>query len=465
MSFDSTMTGLLRAHQYVQAQGEDGRQRGERNQQRSLAQQYYSGGVDPAQLPQFLGQAAQAGADPESYRKDAFARAGQHAAMLLDAPEGMKPQAYANLAREVRGLGFPVPEQYDANALPMIAKFAQQFGSPGTDSASLREFRAMTAGMKPEDVEKARRVSLGLDPRPSSGLPFGFMEVQGEDGKTRVIRTDKRDGSGGTLGTTPPPVAPQPAAPPPGTNEEVLRVANAMAQAGVPDAQIEAWVAKQPGITPAAAPPMVAAGPDPFTSRSAEQQAALTTGATEQAKIDAQVANAERVGNAEAGIAAAKATAETDAKIRTERSTTAELDLPKLNAVSQAGIDAIDRLLTHRGLKSGTGLNSLLDPRNRIPGTDAYDFGALVDQVKGKAFLEAFNTLRGGGQITEVEGKKATDAIAALDRGQSPEQFMQNLRLLKGIMAQGMIRARNAARRGGAAAPAAAGDFSHLWGP
>lgn len=40
---------------------------------------------------------------------------------------------------------------------------------------------------------------------------------------------------------------------------------------------------------------------------------------------------------------------------------------------------------------------------------------ARIDQIKGGAFLAAFEALKGAGQITEVEGQKATQAKARLD--------------------------------------------------
>lgn len=37
-----------------------------------------------------------------------------------------------------------------------------------------------------------------------------------------------------------------------------------------------------------------------------------------------------------------------------------------------------------------------------------------IDQILGKTFLQAFESLKGGGQITEAEGRKATDALTRL---------------------------------------------------
>ena len=101
----------------------------------------------------------------------------------------------------------------------------------------------------------------------------------------------------------------------------------------------------------------------------------------------------------------------------------------------------VDQALTHPGLNAATGLSSKTDPRNFVAGTDAYNFNVLMDQIQGKAFLQAFQSLKGGGAITEIEGKKAEQAIARLNRAQSTEQFVSSLNDLKAIISTGKERA------------------------
>lgn len=105
-----------------------------------------------------------------------------------------------------------------------------------------------------------------------------------------------------------------------------------------------------------------------------------------------------------------------------------------------AQIGVIDKALAHPGRQTSTGLSGTVDPRNYVPGTDAADFRAVLDQIGGAAFLQAFESLKGGGQITEVEGKKATDAMARLSRAQSDKEFEQSLRDLREVMAAGYKR-------------------------
>lgn len=105
-----------------------------------------------------------------------------------------------------------------------------------------------------------------------------------------------------------------------------------------------------------------------------------------------------------------------------------------------AQIGVIDKALKHPGREAATGLSGTIDPRNYVPGTDATDFRAVLDQIGGAAFLQAFESLKGGGQITEVEGKKATDAIARLNRAQSDKEFETSLNDLRSVMVLGKKR-------------------------
>ena len=100
-------------------------------------------------------------------------------------------------------------------------------------------------------------------------------------------------------------------------------------------------------------------------------------------------------------------------------------------------LSKVESLKDHPGLDIATGTSSMLP---LIPGTPANDFNAVLESVKGAAFLEQFEKLKGGGQITEVEGKKATDALAALERSQSKKQFVGQLNIVLDIMKQGQSR-------------------------
>jgi hypothetical protein len=94
-------------------------------------------------------------------------------------------------------------------------------------------------------------------------------------------------------------------------------------------------------------------------------------------------------------------------------------------------IDSIEGILNDPALDFATGWRAWTQ---NIPGTDARRFGARARQLEGQAFLQAFESLKGGGQITEVEGLKATQAIGRLDTAQKPEDYRAALTELRDIL-------------------------------
>lgn len=139
-------------------------------------------------------------------------------------------------------------------------------------------------------------------------------------------------------------------------------------------------------------------------------------------------------------IAGAKAAGTTEGKEGAE----ARIELPKVIAQGEESIKLIDDLLSHPGMKQAVGGSRVMQFQ-KIPGTQAYDFETRLKQLQGKQFLEAFQTLKGGGQITEVEGTKATQAIARMDAAQSEKEFESAAREFQGIVRQGLERARQKA--------------------
>jgi hypothetical protein len=126
-------------------------------------------------------------------------------------------------------------------------------------------------------------------------------------------------------------------------------------------------------------------------------------------------------------------------KLRFEKG---ERDQTKETALStvEDSLGVLDKAIKHPGRETATGISSITNPANIIPGTDARNFRVILDQIKGKAFLQAFQSLKGGGQITEVEGNKATAAIARLDTAQSDEEFKIALEELQAVMQKGYER-------------------------
>lgn len=139
--------------------------------------------------------------------------------------------------------------------------------------------------------------------------------------------------------------------------------------------------------------------------------------------------------------AAQRKAAETEATEGQKITTEAQFDLPRVEANTTQALSAINQLLEHPGFSGIFGKSGMLQPQ-LIPGSDWADANALLEQVRGKTFLEAYNTLKGGGQITEVEGQKAEQAIARLSRAQSDDAAREALLELAGIAEKGLERAR-----------------------
>lgn len=125
----------------------------------------------------------------------------------------------------------------------------------------------------------------------------------------------------------------------------------------------------------------------------------------------------------------------------------ADFSLPNTLAKADQSIAVVDKLLNHPGRETATGLSSVIDPRNYLPATNAKNFQITLDQLKGQAFLQAFESLKGGGAISEVEGAKATQAIARLNTAQSDDEFKSALTDLRGILVAGKQRAQEMASR------------------
>jgi ElaB/YqjD/DUF883 family membrane-anchored ribosome-binding protein len=192
----------------------------------------------------------------------------------------------------------------------------------------------------------------------------------------------------------------------------------------MPEFQYDVTAAKEQAATdaimPRAMPRAVAAG--------------MEAGAKEKATIEQQIASIPTRTIADIDSAVAKAQA--------ERSTNAQAELPKLKDKAEAAISVINDLVNHPGLEYITGVYSLAPI---VPGTPQAGADAYMKQIEGQAFLEAFAALKGGGQITQIEGEKATAAILRLSRKQSKGDIQSALKELKSVIEAGLKRAEKSA--------------------
>lgn len=99
----------------------------------------------------------------------------------------------------------------------------------------------------------------------------------------------------------------------------------------------------------------------------------------------------------------------------------------------------------HPGFTTVVGATMLPGARF-VPGTAAADFQARFDQIKGSAFLQAYETLKGGGQITNIEGEKGTAALNRMSIAQSEREFIQAAREFQEVVQKGLERAQRRAQ-------------------
>jgi hypothetical protein len=98
-------------------------------------------------------------------------------------------------------------------------------------------------------------------------------------------------------------------------------------------------------------------------------------------------------------------------------------------------IALLDATATHPGRAAGTGMSA---PLAALPGAlsgGARDFSNFAKQLEGQTFLQAYESLKGTGQITEVEGQKATQAISRIgDRYVTEEEYLKAIKDLRDVV-------------------------------
>jgi len=156
---------------------------------------------------------------------------------------------------------------------------------------------------------------------------------------------------------------------------------------------------------------------------------------------------------ADPGLQADITRVKTVAKTQAEAQAGAAVALPQTVATAEQALTLIDQMIgkegdpkskPHPGFQSYVG--GTLTPGARfIPGSQTASYEAMHEQLTGKAFLEAFQTLKGGGQITEIEGRKATQAITRMNKSQSEAEYMKAAREFQEVIRAGVERAKRKA--------------------
>ena len=102
----------------------------------------------------------------------------------------------------------------------------------------------------------------------------------------------------------------------------------------------------------------------------------------------------------------------------------------------------------HKGLKDVVGTTIPFEYKLGQGGTPAADFKSLYDQVKGGAFLEAVQRMKGSGAISEIEGTKATAALTEASTAQSPDAFRKAMSKFRDAIQVSMDIAQTKAGKG-----------------
>ena len=135
----------------------------------------------------------------------------------------------------------------------------------------------------------------------------------------------------------------------------------------------------------------------------------------------------------------------------------AEVALPQVMATSQQILKTINDVKNHPGKDWSLGIYSKVPT---IPGTEQANFRIALGQLQGQTFLQAYQTLRGGGAITDIEGQKGSAALNRMNMAQTKEEFDKAADDFAEVVKGGMLRAAAKARGPAAqsAAPATTGQ-------
>ena len=114
-----------------------------------------------------------------------------------------------------------------------------------------------------------------------------------------------------------------------------------------------------------------------------------------------------------------------------------ELERQKTQGTEISGkaalIARIDALMNDPNLEDALGFEGIVRGFASNVGLDpnVARVNEMIKQVRGDVFLQAFEKLKGGGQITELEGMKAEQAMARLGQMQSYEDYVNSLKELR----------------------------------
>ena len=88
----------------------------------------------------------------------------------------------------------------------------------------------------------------------------------------------------------------------------------------------------------------------------------------------------------------------------------------------------LSELVSHPGFKGYVGMPSLEKLAAKYPSSPAAGFKTRYDQIKGAAYAMAYQTLKGGGAITEYEAKTVAESYNRINSSTSEKEFIDAVR-------------------------------------
>jgi hypothetical protein len=149
-----------------------------------------------------------------------------------------------------------------------------------------------------------------------------------------------------------------------------------------------------------------------------------------------------------------------DDRKRTDQANAATASANRMMATFDQLDSAVEKLAQHPGLPRIVGISGVLP---NIPGGKAADAAALLDHLRNKVALDVLSEMRqlsqngssGLGQLTDREGKRLENSLAALSESQSIEQLQQQLAGIRQYIVEAKGRIAEAAALKTGNAPAA----------
>lgn len=369
--------------------------------------------------------------DAQAQRAEAGqqAKLGNMAKLLSVAPAQARGGLYARMRPGLQAMGFDAPEQWSDDLLPVVQALGGQ--DQGAQSAQ-RAYVEWMAQQLPEDRRgEFMLTQAGLLPKVDNPT-YSVQRVENADGSFSFVQVPTRGGRVvGASGAVPAPAAaPRPAGGTGAPNmDAILAQANVLASQGVPDAQIEQFIARAAqqqgvqvtpvsGTAPSAAPASV-----PVAAPAVRPPSGQATNATRAA------AEAETAAARERATVLARAEAERIAsEPQRQRANKAVAD--KIDAVGPVLTEALDQV---SGWTAGVG--SWLGV---LPGTPAKDLQRNLETLQARLSFDELAKMRaasptGGalGAVSERELVLLGATVRSIEQDQSPAQLRRNLEAIK----------------------------------